>query len=68
MSIVLAEDKQYYADATVVYEGAETIHQDEDMQPITVPIIAPKKYVELFLVLHSSAESLISTWKNQYQN
>ena len=44
MSIVLAEDKQYYQDATVVYAGAETIYQDEDTQPITVPIIAPKRY------------------------
>ena len=44
MSIVLAEDKKYYEDATVVYAGAETLFQEEDTQPISVPIIAPKKY------------------------
>ena len=45
MSIVLAEDKEYYQDAAAVYVGAETMYQDEDTQPITVPIIAPKRYV-----------------------
>lgn len=49
MSIVLAEDKQYYKDATVLYEGAETIFQEEDTQPIEVPIIAPKRVLNFDL-------------------
>lgn len=49
MSIVLAEDKQYYQDASAVYPGAETIFQDEDTQPITVPIIAPERYAYILL-------------------
>lgn len=44
MSIVLAEDKRYYEDAAMVYAGAETTYQEEDTQPITVPIIAPERY------------------------
>ncbi len=68
MSIVLAEDKQYYADATVVYQGAETIYQDEDMQSITQPIIAPKKYVIFRATIYSFVESWILTWKNPCPN
>ena len=49
MSIVLAEDKQYYQDATQVYEGVETIFQEEDSQPIHVPIIAPKRTINFDL-------------------
>lgn len=50
MSIVLAEDKQYYQDAAAVYAGAETIFQEEDTQPIHVPIIAPKRTINFDLV------------------
>jgi hypothetical protein len=42
-AIVLHEDKKYYPDASEVYPEAETLVQDEDAQPITVPIIAPVK-------------------------
>lgn len=45
MAIVLAEDKKYYIDVKDAYPEAETMFHDEDAQPITVPIIAPKKYV-----------------------
>lgn len=41
--IVLHEDKQYYPDAEEVYQGAETLVQEEDAIPITTPIIAPVK-------------------------
>eukprot|EP01133_Synstelium_polycarpum_P012173 gene12173-14248_t len=41
-AIVLAEDKKYYADASEVYPEAEVMVQDEDTQPISKPIIAPK--------------------------
>ena len=50
MSIVLAEDKQYYQDAAAIYAGAETLFQDEDTQPIHVPIIAPKRKINFDLV------------------
>eukprot|EP01113_Clastostelium_recurvatum_P026831 TRINITY_DN3223_c0_g1_i2.p1 TRINITY_DN3223_c0_g1~~TRINITY_DN3223_c0_g1_i2.p1 ORF type:complete len:970 (+),score=181.67 TRINITY_DN3223_c0_g1_i2:91-2910(+) len=42
-AIVLHEDKRYYPDANEVYPDAETMVQDEDTQPLTVPIIAPPK-------------------------
>ena len=45
MSIVLAEDKKYYADPSDVYGTAETVFQPEDTQPIHVPIVASKRYV-----------------------
>ncbi|KAJ3030629.1 UNVERIFIED_CONTAM: U5 small nuclear ribonucleoprotein component [Siphonaria sp. JEL0065] len=42
--IVLHEDKKYYPTAEEVYgEGVETLVQDEDTQPLSVPIIAPPK-------------------------
>lgn len=40
-SIVLHEDKQYYPDVEEVYPEAETMVQDEDTQPLSVPVIAP---------------------------
>lgn len=40
---MLHEDKQYYPDAEDVFQGAETMVQDEDTQAITEPIIAPVK-------------------------
>lgn len=40
-SIVLHEDKKYYPDASEVYPEAETLVQDEDTQPLSVPIIKP---------------------------
>jgi hypothetical protein len=42
-AIVLHEDKKYYPDASEVYPEAETLVQDEDTQPISVPMIAPVK-------------------------
>ena len=43
-AIVLAEDKQYYPDASQVYgEGVETLVEEEDAQPLSVPIVAPVK-------------------------
>ena len=50
MSIVLAEDKEYYQDVTTLYQGAETLFQEEDTQPIEVPIIAPKRTINFDLV------------------
>ncbi|KAK4454806.1 Pre-mRNA-splicing factor cwf10 [Podospora aff. communis PSN243] len=41
-AVILHEDKQYYPTAAQVYgEGVETMVQEEDAQPLTVPIIAP---------------------------
>ncbi|KAN0040587.1 hypothetical protein ACTA71_008924 [Dictyostelium dimigraforme] len=42
-AIVLHEDKQYFPDATDVYKGVEVMVQDEDSQPLSKPIIDPKK-------------------------
>jgi U5 small nuclear ribonucleoprotein component len=41
-AVILHEDKQYYPTAAQLYgEGVETMVQEEDAQPLTVPIIAP---------------------------
>jgi len=41
-AVVLHEDKQYYPTAQQVYgEDVETLVQEEDAQPLSVPIIAP---------------------------
>lgn len=41
-AVVLHEDKQYYPTAAEVYgEDVETMVQEEDAQPLSVPIIAP---------------------------
>ncbi|KZT27554.1 Calreticulin-domain-containing protein [Neolentinus lepideus HHB14362 ss-1] len=43
-AIVLHEDKKYYPSASEVYgEDVEAIVQEEDMQPLSEPIIAPVK-------------------------
>ena len=54
MSIVLAEDKKYYADPSDIYGGAETIFQPEDTQPIHVPIVASKRYESLCGILFNT--------------
>ncbi|RSH89322.1 hypothetical protein EHS25_002434 [Saitozyma podzolica] len=42
--VVLHEDKRYYSSAQEVYgEDVETMVQEEDLQPLTEPIIAPVK-------------------------
>ena len=41
--IVLHEDKKFYPDAEEVFPNAETLVEEEDSQPIEVPIIAPVK-------------------------
>lgn len=44
MQIVLHEDKQYYAAPEDVFgPDVETIVQEEDAQPLTVPLVAPVK-------------------------
>lgn len=44
MAIVLHEDKQYYPSAMQVYgPDVETIVQEEDAQPLDVPLIEPVK-------------------------
>jgi 116 kDa U5 small nuclear ribonucleoprotein component len=41
-AVILHEDKQYYPTASQVYgEDVETMVQEEDMQPLSVPIIKP---------------------------
>ena len=43
-AVVLHEDKRYYPSAQDVYgPGVETLAEEEDAQPIEVPIIAPRR-------------------------
>ncbi|KAJ3198674.1 hypothetical protein HDU82_001139, partial [Entophlyctis luteolus] len=43
-AIILHEDKKYYPSAEEVYgPDVETLVQDEDTQPLSVPVIAPPK-------------------------
>lgn len=43
-AVVLHEDKQYYPSASEVYgEEVETLVQEEDTQPLSVPIVEPVK-------------------------
>lgn len=47
-AIVLHEDKKYYPTAEEVYgAGTETLVQEEDAQPLEVPIIAPVKRMQI---------------------
>lgn len=42
--VVLHEDKKYYATAAETYgEDVETMVQEEDLQPLSEPIVAPIK-------------------------
>lgn len=48
--ITLHEDKQYYPSAMQVYgPGVETIVHDEDLQPLSMPIIAPLKQPKSYI-------------------
>lgn len=43
-AVILLEDKKYYPSASEVYgEDVEALVQEEDMQPLSEPIIAPLK-------------------------
>ncbi|XP_051572794.1 116 kDa U5 small nuclear ribonucleoprotein component-like isoform X2 [Myxocyprinus asiaticus] len=51
MEVVLHEDKKYYPTAEEVYgPEVETIVQEEDTQPLTVPIIKPVKTKQFTLM------------------
>lgn len=42
--VVLHEDKQYYPEAEKVFgKGVEAMIEEEDHQPLTVPIVEPPK-------------------------
>lgn len=61
--IVLHEDKKYYPTAEEVYgPGTETLVQEEDAQPLEVPIIAPvlKKQIEVEAVESKTAVPVAS--------
>lgn len=45
--IVLFEDKRFYPDANQVYKGVEVLVQEEDLEPLTKPIITPEQ-INLF--------------------
>ena len=42
-AVILYEDRKIYPDASEVYPEAETLVMDEDIQPLSEPIIAPLK-------------------------
>lgn len=69
--IVLHEDKKYYPEMEEVYPEAEVLIQEEDVQPITKPIIEPIKSKDFDLVekdvpeTNYSLEYLKSLMKNQ---
>jgi 116 kDa U5 small nuclear ribonucleoprotein component len=42
-AVILFEDRKIYPDASEVYPEAETLVMDEDIQPLSEPIIAPLK-------------------------
>ena len=47
--VILNEQKELYKDADELYPNIENLVMEEDAQPITVPIIAPKKENKLDL-------------------
>lgn len=47
-SVVLSEDKEYYASAEEVYPNVEVLVQEEDTQPLDKPIIDPVKGRSLY--------------------
>jgi len=49
-AIILHEDKKYFPDADEVFKGAEVMVQDEDTQPLSKPIINPKKNRQFTIV------------------
>ena len=63
-AIVLHEDKKYYLTAEETYgKGTETLVQEEDAQPLEVPIIAPvvTKMIEVDDKEEFQARPLVST-------
>jgi U5 small nuclear ribonucleoprotein component len=57
---VLHEDKKYYPSAEELYPNAETLVQDEDTQPLTMPIIAPVTTKSFEVIEQQTGESLTS--------
>ena len=59
-AVVLHEDKKYYASAADVYgPGVQTLVEDEDAQPLSEPIVAPR--VHRTAAAASGAETLPTT-------
>ena len=48
-NVILNEEKELFPDADEVFPDAENLVMEEDAQPITIPIIAPKKENKLDL-------------------
>jgi len=65
-AVVLHEDKRYYPDASAVYgEDVETLVQEEYLQPLTEPIIAPVKKLQ-FRVVDKSAKTVEQRFDTQF--
>lgn len=57
--IILHEDKNYYPSASQVYgQGVETLVEEEDAQPLSVPIVQPIKVPTTYL--HSENSAIVS--------
>lgn len=64
MSVVLHEDKKYYPTAEETFgKDTETLVQEEDAQPLEVPIIAPVKLKRLEI---EEAEALQTRYSSEF--
>ena len=66
-AVVLHEDKRYYPHASEVYgEDVEAIVQEEDLQPLTEPIIAPVKKLQFRVVEKGGEKEVKQRFDNQF--
>ncbi|KAL7669359.1 hypothetical protein ACOME3_010019 [Neoechinorhynchus agilis] len=57
--VVYHEDKKYYPDAAQIYgPNVETVVQDEDLQPLTEPIIAPVRKLKFSHITNAVPETV----------
>ncbi len=66
-AVVLYEDRKIYPDASELYPEAETLVMDEDIQPLSEPIIAPPK-TKNFHLLEKKKEFPAITYTKEYEN
>jgi 116 kDa U5 small nuclear ribonucleoprotein component len=66
-AVILYEDRKIYPDASEVYPEAETLVMDEDIQPLSEPIIAPLK-TKNFHLLEKKKDFPAVTYTKEYVN
>jgi len=65
-AVVLHEDKRYYPHASELYgDDVEALVQEEDLQPLSEPIIAPVKALK-FRVVDNKASPITQRFENQF--